>query len=78
VSAGLVPRRFTLERHQDETGISGTGTVAWGLWFPDSRCVLRWTTSTASTAVYDSLDDVRAIHGHEGKTEVRWLDDPAW
>ena len=67
-------RRFELHRHEDETGISGTGLVAWGVCFPDGRCALRWNTAVASTACYDSLGDLEAIHGHNGRTEVVWVD----
>jgi hypothetical protein len=69
-----VMRRFVLNRREDETGISGTGTVAAGVRFPDGKVALRWLTATASTAVYDSVDDVTEIHGHGGKTVIEWLD----
>ncbi len=68
-------RRFTLERIDDVTGISGTGTVAEGVVFADGTTVLHWLTATASTGIYKSIDDVRMIHGHGGKTFVRYLDD---
>lgn len=68
------PRRFCLQRDEDESGVSGTGTVAYGLQFADGTCVMRWNTVTASTAVYGALDDVVHIHGHGGKTRVRWID----
>jgi hypothetical protein len=68
VSARL--RGFTLQRNEDETGVSGTGVVAEGVEFSDGTCALRWRTATASTAVYDSLADLVVIHGHGGKTLV--------
>lgn len=67
-------RRFKLVRHEDETGVSGVGIVAYGIKFGDGVCVLRWATGTASTNVYDSLADLEAIHGHAGKTTVEWID----
>lgn len=69
-------RRFELHRDEDETGVSGTGHVASGVEWADGRCALRWHTETASTAVYDSIDDVIAIHGHDGRTRLVWLDAP--
>jgi hypothetical protein len=66
-------RLFHLVRHEDETGISGTGVVAEGVEYTDGQVSLRWLTGTASTAVYASIADVRTIHGHGGKTEVVWL-----
>jgi hypothetical protein len=70
----MTMRRFVLNRHEDETGISGVGTVAAGVQFPDGKVAMRWLTATASTAVYDSVDDVKEIHGHGGKTVIEWLD----
>lgn len=68
------PRRFRLMRSEDATGVSGTGHVADGVQFPDGACVLRWRTAVASTAVYDSIEAVERIHGHDGKTAVVFLD----
>lgn len=69
------PRRFLLHRIEDETGVSGTGLVAWGVAFPDGRVVTRWcVTDVRQTCVWDSMDDMAAIHGHNGKTKVFWLD----
>jgi hypothetical protein len=67
-------RRFTLERTEDISGISGTGTVAEGVQFGDGTAVLRWTVALVSTAVYDSMEDLVAVHGHGGATTVRWVD----
>lgn len=61
---------FELRREVDETGISGTGTVAQGVIFDDGRCALRWLTACRSTAIYDSIEDVVRIHGHGGLTKV--------
>lgn len=67
-------RRFFLDRATDETGISGTGTVAQGVVWGDGSVALRWLTRHRSTCVYASMDDVVAIHGHAGKTRVRYED----
>lgn len=67
-------RMFELHRHEDATGVSGTGVVAEGVEFGDGRCALRWRTAKTSTACYDSVVDLEAIHGHNGATEVVWLD----
>lgn len=67
-------RRFYLHRAEDETGVSGTGDVAEGVCFTDGTCVLRWLTATTSTAVYRSTDDLITIHGHGGRTQIRWVD----
>jgi hypothetical protein len=36
---------------------------------------MRWTVNPArSTAFYDTIDDLLAIHGHAGTTQVVWVD----
>jgi hypothetical protein len=74
----LLPRRFVLDRSDDETGVSGTGIVAWGLEWPDGRVVTRWCSDQSEarqTCVWDSLADVEMVHGHNGRTKVRWVDE---
>lgn len=63
-------RAFVLNRDVDDSGVSGTGVVAWGCEFPDGTCVLRWASQHRSTAVYGSLADLETIHGHGGHTRV--------
>lgn len=67
-------RRFVLNRVEDETGISGTGVVAEGVVFSDGTAALRWKSEFRSTAVYASMSDVEAIHGHGGKTLIVYFD----
>lgn len=72
-------RVFHLWRRVDESGISGTGRVAEGVEFSDGRCVLAWLAGPKnahrSICVYDSISDVKAIHGHKGSTRVVWEDE---
>jgi len=67
---------FQLYRKKDESGVSGEGTVAFGLRFPEpnSGVVLGWMSDQNSVAVYDSIADVEAIHGHGGATVVIEMD----
>lgn len=65
-------KQFYLDRIVDETGISGTGVVAEGVEFSDGRCCLRWLTKFTSFCFYDNREAVIAIHGHNGKTLVRF------
>jgi hypothetical protein len=69
-------RRFVLRRHEDVTGLSGTGDVAEGCVFSDGTAVLRWMTEWPTSVVWHDrgADAVEYIHGHGGKTEVVWLD----
>lgn len=57
------------------SGVSGTGHVADGVMFPDGTCVIRWRTMFSSTAIYNNLDTLLNIHGHEGATGIEWVDD---
>lgn len=61
---------FWLKRIEDESGVSGTGIVAEGVMFSNGKCVLSWLTKHTSVAVYDSIDELEAIHGHNGKTVI--------
>lgn len=66
-------RPFILVRIADDSGVSGTGTVAEGCEWADGTVAMRWLTRTASTAVYDSIAHVEHIHGHGGKTRVLFI-----
>lgn len=67
-------RRFVLVRQTDVSGVSGTGVIVWGIQWPDGRVAYRWNTKTATTCVADAVEDVVVIHGHNGCTELVWLD----
>ena len=67
-------RRFRLVRHEDESGVSGTGMVAEGVVFTNGRVAMSWLTMPGSEAFYQSIKDVEAIHGHGGKTVVEYID----
>lgn len=68
-------RRFTLERDIDETGISGTGTIAEGVQFSSGEVALKWKTAVWSCVFYLNVAAVEHIHGHAGKTRVVWVDE---
>jgi hypothetical protein len=61
---------FVLVRDSDPTGVSGTGVVAEGVEWSDGTVTVRWRGEHASTVHWDSVDDVQAIHGHDGATRV--------
>lgn len=65
---------FILQRHEDPSGVSGTGDVAWGAEFPDGAVAIRWPGDHPSTATWDDIRGPEAIHGHGGKTVVRYED----
>lgn len=70
-----IPTLFRLHRLEDESGVSGTGIVAYGVVFGNGKVVLAWggAASVPSVAVFDSIQHVETIHGHGGKTRIEWL-----
>lgn len=66
--------RFLLKRVEDVSGTSGTGIVAEGVEFSNGQIVLHWLTQLDSVAVYANMKTLIAIHGHEGRTKMEWVD----
>lgn len=87
-----VARRFVLQRDVDETGVSGVGPVADGVVFnepakfefPDGSRLhlppgwvrLKWRGANSSTGLWQSVEMMLAVHGHNGLTRVVWADEP--
>lgn len=76
-------RRFEFVRHEDESGVSGTGVVAVGVEFPSGYCEIEWlndennrveTEMNGHASYPGGIEDVREVHGHGGSTEVQYLD----
>lgn len=74
--SSVTSRRFRLFRHEDVSEVSGTGVIAHGVQWPDGTVALRWAIPDMppSTALWESIEAVEAIHGHQGKTVVEWVD----
>lgn len=70
-------RRFVLDRQEDVTGTSGTGIVAEGVLFSCGKVALTWFSHYGAVNVYDSLEVVKVLHGHQGRTKVVWTDEEA-
>ena len=68
-------RRFYLDRQTDVSGTSGTGAVVEGVRFSDGSVVIHWLTALSSITFYRDIDDCLAIHGHDGATNLIWVDD---
>ncbi|WP_109507101.1 hypothetical protein [Nocardioides speluncae] len=63
-----------LIRHQDPSGISGTGEVAEGVVWSDGSVSLRWHGEHAATTFWEGgLSALLHVHGHSGATEVVYL-----
>lgn len=72
---GVSMKLFVLNRTEDASGVSGVGVVAEGVQFSGGKCVLSWLTEHTSVAVYDSIEELELIHGHDGMTRVEWLEE---
>ena len=81
-----VPRRFELVRDEDVSGTSGTGVVAVGVEYPDGAVHMQWRNAVnddletdsngcAFKPAPDGLAATKEIHGHDGRTSVRFLDE---
>lgn len=71
-------RRFILYRDTDVSGVSGTGIVAEGVVFSNGRAVIHWIVGEhRSTVIWESIESVDAIHGHNGATRIEWIDGEA-
>lgn len=64
---------FRLNRHEDKTAISGTGIVAMGVIFPSGKVVIEWRKPYCNIGIYNNIEDVRAVHGHDGSTTIEWI-----
>ena len=79
----IEPRLFSLERMEDETGVSGTGRVLDGVVFHTGQVVVCWRTDLrkevpgySSIAIYESWAAFAHIHlsPHGGSSLVRFHD----
>jgi hypothetical protein len=63
-------KTFILQRHEDVSGVSGTGVVAEGVEFTDGSVTIRWFGDNPSTVMWENIYAAMAIHGHGGKTQI--------
>lgn len=67
-------RRFVLVRNEDPTGTSGTGIVAEGVEFSNGQCAVHWLSQLETVTVSANARVVERLHGHDGRTLMRWID----
>jgi hypothetical protein len=69
-------RRFKLVRFKDVTGQSGTGIIGEGATCTGGGAFLHWMTDYESFVYWPGgVEAILAVHGHEGATIARYLDD---
>ena len=74
LSSSSQMRRFVLIRVEDPTRVSGTDEVAEGTVFSSGLAVIHWLRDPFAMGVYQTLDDVISVHGHEGQTQLHFID----
>ena len=68
-------KRFYLKRNSDVSGVSGIGNIAEGCLFDTGKVALTWLSELPCVTVYDSIDIMVRVHGHDGRTTVKWIDE---
>jgi len=68
-------RRFWLYRHEDPSGISGTGFIAEGVEWTDGRVDVRFLSSHKTENRYPNMKEMANLHGHDGRTQIVWIDE---
>lgn len=63
---------FILERFEDVSKISGLGVIAEGVIWSDGTVAYRWLSDIATTVIADNIETVMKLHGHDGKTRIRY------
>jgi len=64
----------TIVRHEDVHGVSGKGSeIAEVFESSDGTCIIRWLGKNGSTNIYGSIKNAINVHGHGGKTEIKWI-----
>ena len=62
-----------LQRDKDCSGVSGIGRVAEVALFSDGSVAVHWCCGDhPSTIIYQDIEAVVAVHGHNGATRVVW------
>lgn len=66
-------RTFVLDRQEDVSGTSGVGTVAEGVLFSNGQVIVHFLSQMESINVYANMTVLESLHGHDGRTKVRYL-----
>lgn len=72
----MTARPFVLARHEDHSGISGVGIIAEGVAWTGGTASLHWMTEWEAFVHWPGgVEEILAVHGHNGSTVVRFLDE---
>lgn len=68
-------RHFYLMRDEDKSDTSGIGKVAEAFVFEQGVSVLVWLVPPYGVNVYQTVEDLKEVHGHSGATRLVPADD---
>ena len=77
------PQPFGLLRREDPSRVSGTGLVASGVIWPDSRVAMQWCpeqppagyhSPVRQVNLWDSVEEIEGVHAHGGLTRLETRD----
>ena len=68
-------RTALLVRLEDVSGSSGTGIVGEIVQFSNGWCILFWLTEITSFKFFPSIEEMDAVHSHQGRTKIIWRDE---
>jgi hypothetical protein len=68
-------RHFYLMRDEDKSATSGIGKVAEAFVFEQGVSVLVWLVAPYGVNVYQTVGDLKEVHGHGGATRLVPADD---
>jgi len=51
------------------------GVVAEGIEFSNGQVAIHWISQLESVNVYANAKVITALHGHEGRTKIQWIDE---
>ncbi|MCX5562749.1 hypothetical protein [Streptomyces sp. NBC_00038] len=73
----VTPLRLYFRRHEDVSGVSGEGRIADGVQWPDGSLSIRWRGPHPKIDFCDrGVDTAEFVHGHDGLTELVFIDQP--
>ena len=68
-------KMFTVIRHHDDSGVSGTGAVIDGVVFECGRTVICWRSENLSISIFDNFEEFLAVHikpHPKNRSEIVW------
>ena len=70
------PKRFYVQRNEDQTGVSRTGRVLEGVLWQNGEVTVQWRPPHSTMGFYHSMDEFKTIHidCHPSCNDIIWVD----